>query len=487
MINPKKIIKNSAFISSGVIVDGIILFVVFALTARYLPVEEFGRFVFLLSFSNIFQIFASGGIVNITIREIAKAKQHVQAIISSTLSLSQLVLLFLFLVLYAGVEFSLVDHGLKLTIYSLATAALIMVHAAIHAAVLRAHEDMGRVAVTAFLHKCILLISVAIAIFIDAGIQGIAFAYLCAAVVNWCAYYLWVRLFYTAVRWQYRLDYWIKLIQEAVPLGMGLVLRRLTIHIDTFLLTLLSTTVTVGLFNSAYRVTQMLEIGFVALCGVLFPIFSRLAKQSREEFNRIFNYSIRVFILLSLPIAVWLVILSDEIILLAYGETYAQSSHVLSILAMSLVIVLPGSLFFSVFSAIHKQRLFLLVTLTTLLSNFCLDYWLIPRYNQVGAAAATMAAEMISFSLAVILLYKQKIQAALHLYYLRCLLASILPGILLYYSSKYGDYLVIGASSLLYAALYLWIVFQLQLFHKHEWQAFVLSVKQKTQPRSCPT
>ncbi|RLA53821.1 MAG: hypothetical protein DRR42_03715 [Gammaproteobacteria bacterium] len=485
MINPKRIIKNSIFISSGLLIDGLILFLIFVLIARYLDVGLFGRFVFLVSLANIFQLFANGGIVNITVREIARKRENLQHIISASLTLSWIFLGFIYLLLYLALDFVLPEAELKTTVCLLAGAALIMVHAAIHAAVLRAHENMGRVALTALIHKSTLLAGVSTAIYLDSSMIGIALAYLFAAFINWCILYIWVRTCYVRTQWCFDLGYWLFLIKQAIPLGLGLMLRRMTTHADTLLLTLLATAIAVGLFNSAYRVTQMLEVAFLALSGVLFPVFSRLAKQSMLKFNQLYKHSLRFFIIFCTPLAIWLMLLSKEIILIAYGEAFQGSAHVLMVLSASLFFIMPGSLFFSVFSALNKQHLFLILTAFSLSINVGLDFWLIPLFSNLGAAFATLIAELLFFITGAILLYKRGVSAVYHVIYTRCLVACILPGILLHWSTKSGDYWIMGLASVLYISIYFLFVYLFKLIPKDEWHFFCQLVKNQKESRPC--
>lgn len=485
MINPKKIIKNSVFISSGLLIDGVILFLVFVFIARYLEVGIFGRFAFLLSLANIFQVFANGGIVNITVREISRTKENLQHIISAALTLSLFFLGGLYTLLCLGAYFLLPTPELKFTIVLLAGSAVIMVHAAIYAAVLRAHENMGRVAISAFIHKFTLLLGVLVAIYQESGIIGIAIAYVVAAIVNWCMLYMWVRIHYVRTLWCFDLRYWGFLLKQSIPLGLGQLLRRMTTHADTLLLTLLATAMSVGLFNSAYRVTQMLEVAFLALSGVLFPVFARLAKQSKTQFGQLFRHSLRLFIIFCIPLAIWLILLSKEIILLAYGQTYLESADVLKVLAASLLFVMPGSLFFSVFSALNKQYLFLVLTAFSLMVNIALDYWLIPLYSTLGAALATLIAEISFFLMGGILLFKLKVRANYFSIYIRCLTASTFPSILLAWSVETENYLIIILSSFVSLVMYLLFVYWFRLIPKNEWKFFRQILKSKKEPKSC--
>ena len=480
MINYRRIFKNSVFITTGLLIDGFILFIVGVLSARYLGVETFGYFILILTIVNLFQILANGGMVNITIREIARTKEQTQKILSATLTLAILILSILFLLIHIGLIFFQPEPHLKTTIYLLSLSALITIHAALHAAVLRAYEDMLRVAVTALSQKITLLLSVLVAIHFDWGIEGIAYAYFMASLVNWLIYFIWVKIFYVRITWLIDLNYWQFLIKEAIPLGVSMLLRRVTIHTDTFLLAIFSTVIAVGLFNSAYQPIQMLEGAILALSGVLFPVFSRLAKESMPDFQHLFSLSVRFFIILSAPLVVWLLLLSQALISLIYGAAYQEASGVLAVLGFTLFFLMPGALFFAVFSALNRQRLFLLLTAIGFIINVSLDILLIPRYDYLGAAIATFLTEAIVFISGAFLLYRLKITVNYLSIYLRSLLAIVVPSILLWLCVQTDNYGLITLGSFFYLIIYFWMVVLVRLIGKKELYFFRNLLNRKT-------
>ena len=434
---------------------------------------------------HVLQLFTNGGIVNITVREISRNRKRVKEILSATLTLIIFILICMFALLYLGVESFLAESHLKVPIYLLAVSALITVHASARAAVIRAHEDMGRIALTSFIQRGTLLVAVLFAIFFEKGIEGIAFAYLMAAIVNWLLYFLFVTRYYSKVIWLIDFDYWRYLVREALPLGISLVLRKMTLHVDTFLLAFLSTTIAVGLFNSAYRFIQMIEIATLGLCSVLFPVLSRLAKESQYDFQLLFNNSVRIFIALSIPIAVWLIIASKKLVVLVYGEEYREACKILMILAINLVFLMPGSIFFFVLSALGRQRMFLILSTVGLFVNAGLDGLLIPYYDYLGAAAATTFTEFVIFVSGIFLLYKLKLKADYLSFYWRSIFSIVLPSLIMYLCFKNDSYVLWVVATLIYIVLYIIIAIKIELVKKIELQFLINSLSRKNKASEC--
>jgi O-antigen/teichoic acid export membrane protein len=303
-----------------------------------------------------------------------------------------------------------------------------------------------------------------------------------ASLVNWLIYFLWVKIFYVRITWLIDFNYWQFLIKEAIPLGMSMLLRRVTIHTDTFLLAIFSTAIAVGLFNSAYQPIQMLEGAILALSGVLFPVFSRLAKESMPDFQRLFSNSLKFFIILSAPLAVWLLLLSQKLIILIYGVEYQEAGGVLAVLGLTLFFLMPGALFFAVFSALNRQRLFLLLTVIGFTINVSLDILLIPLYDYLGAAIATFITEATVFISGAFLLYRLKIKVSYLSIYLRSLLAIVVPSILLLLCVRTNNYWLITLGSCFYLIIYFWIVVLTRLIRKNELDFFRNLLNRKISP-----
>ncbi len=480
MHRPEKILKNTGFIGSGLIVDGVLLFLIFAAIARYLDVDGLGRFVFLLNVNNIFQIFASGGLVNISIREMARDKTRANWILSRVLSLSWIVLLVLFLLVYGLIQQFSVARETQLAACLLNGTSLIMVHGALHGAILRAHEYMGRVALTAFAHKLALGLGVSIAIWQDGGLVGVAWAYIMAAGINWCLFFVGIRRAGFRPYWCVDAGYWRFLLRESIPLGLGLTVRRMSLHVDTLLLWALANAHEVGLFNCAYRIIQMLELAVLALMGVLFPAFSRLAvASSREDFERLLQSSVRLFLILAVAAASMLAMLSRHFIQIAYGERYLDAGPMLSILAMVLLFVMPGGLFFYVFSALHRQRVFLYGVASALLLNLILDFFLVPRYGALGAAWSTLISENVLFLLFVRLLSMTGLSIRIGKPLLACLLIACVFLPVLYWGQQQGNILTVMLAAGLFLAGYIAAVIDCAILPKTEWRFFRQCLKKR--------
>jgi O-antigen/teichoic acid export membrane protein len=418
-MNPRRLLRNSLFMSGSVVAGGLVLFLMFVLIARYLPVQRFGQFVFVLTLASMFQLFADGGIVSVTIRDLARSPDERERLFGSTRALVCLLTVAMTAIMAAGT--ALWDPGptLRATAWCMGAAALMALHGLLYAAVVRAYEDMGTVALASIVHKLVLLLLVVVVIAVDGGIEGVALVHVIANVLQWAFFSVLVRRRH--IRAPLRVDFahWRYLVQEAVPLGVGQVLRRMTTQLGTLLLAGLAGVVAVGLYNSAYRVVQMLEIGAVAATGVLYPVFSRLAKNDAPLLKRLYGDAFRMMLVLSAAVAGVLLAFGDNFVLVLYGRNYAEAGAALRVLGAALVFLMPSAVMHSVFSAIGKQTLFMKLTMLGVLCNGTLGVLLIPRYGSLGAAWATLVTEIVLFLAGAFYLHREDLRTGYLGVYLR--------------------------------------------------------------------
>jgi O-antigen/teichoic acid export membrane protein len=257
---------------------------------------------------------------------------------------------------------------------------------------------MAVVSGATLMHKVAVLGFVYASIQLDTGIEGIALAHLAANLLNWLFFVVLVNRRYLRLRLRWTPGRWPHVLRESLPLGTGMLLRRMTVHLGTVLLAVLATSAAVGLYNSAYRVLQMAEIAAIGLVGVLFPTLSRLSQASVEEFRRLFRDSLRILICVSASLGVWFLILGHDLMAVVYGPAFREAGPALGFLGLAMAFVVPGTLFHVAFSVLGKQRRFMALTGMGLVLNSALNLILIPWLGSTGAALATLGSEVVMFA-----------------------------------------------------------------------------------------
>lgn len=166
--------------------------------------------------------------------------------------------------------------------------------------------------------------------------------------------------------------------------------------LDTTMLGFLKGDTAVGLYTAAIKVERMVNTVITSVGVVLIPRLSFYIAQGEQKKTTILVTKAYNFVfLLSIPAAVGLFMLSNEIIRLFCGIEFASSALTMRLMT-PIVVLIPFSVMTNqqTFVPMGKEKLILLSTSVGAVTNFILNSILIPRYAENGAAIATVIAEL---------------------------------------------------------------------------------------------
>ena len=163
----------------------------------------------------------------------------------------------------------------------------------------------------------------------------------------------------------------------------------------------------VGRYTAAVKVNKLANTLTTAMGAVLIPRLSFYIGQGKQNkiktlVDKIYNF---VF-LLSVPAAMGLFVLSNEIILLFSGSSFSSAAFTMRLLT-PIVLVIPFSVVTNqqIFVPMRKESLILLSTSAGAVTNLICNAFLIPRFAENGAAIATALAET---AVAIVCLFNAK-------------------------------------------------------------------------------
>jgi len=226
------------------------------------------------------------------------------------------------------------------------------------------------------------------------------------------------------------------------------------------LLTILQNLKATGLFTIAMILTIPIAIIPTTMTSALLPITSELCvdKKSGSKQSYLINLVFRYSLMISLPIALFLIIFSEPLIIIFSRAEYLPASQLFPVVALASIIYGLGNVFLQNIYAIGKTRINRNIVIVTTISFFAFAIPLIMSLSAMGLA--------IAYALSVIILF------ALSLFYIRKFLkitlpfnsfsklfvASILASTFLYFSVSLTSNLILeiillGAAGLIYLSL----------------------------------
>lgn len=191
----------------------------------------------------------------------------------------------------------------------------------------------------------------------------------------------------------------LALMREAAPFALSGVFIAIYFRMDSVLLNVLQGPAAVGLYGSVYRFFEALVLVSAAYRSVLFPIMARSADGPPEALGVLCRKSFRVQLIFTVGVAVLVTVESRRIVEVLLGPAYAEAAPALAILMWALPAAFMLDTLLHLLAAQRRQIDTARVVAITAAFNVALNLVLIPRWSILGAAAATVASELVCFAL----------------------------------------------------------------------------------------
>ncbi|MGC2112240.1 MAG: flippase [Candidatus Korobacteraceae bacterium] len=186
-------------------------------------------------------------------------------------------------------------------------------------------------------------------------------------------------------------------LKPALTIGMSLAMGLLNYNFDSVLLGFLRGPTIVGWYNAAYKLLLVgISVALTYFTG-LFPVLSRAYVANREEFRHLVRGTVELGLGFVVPLVVVGTFLADPIVRFLYGSAYANAAAPFRILVWSAALVVLRWVYMDSLRATGHQNLDLRCAITSACLNVGLNILLIPRFGMIGAASATVFADLVWF------------------------------------------------------------------------------------------
>ena len=316
------------------------------IAARFLGVEDFGRFAFVWAITQILVASGDLGLHNTAIRGISSEPGQSLGLFSGFYSLKLLlsaVLLSVMLLLSLLIG----DSGemrLALLLFGLGTVSH-STNLSLNIA-FQAHGKLYLGSLNGVVISALQFVF-GIGLLLSGGkliSLGLAYALATslALVVN----------YRTFERWVHRVElggtsYWRGMIRESPPVGLGSLFYTTSSKVPITLLPFLAGNFQTGLFSAAFRVSSVLANIPVAILSAVLPVMASL-QGDRKRVRSLLAKSSLWMAASSLILTLLLLRFSTGLVVFLFGQDYSSSSEILAILAWSLPPIFVGMAFSNV-------------------------------------------------------------------------------------------------------------------------------------------
>ena len=182
-----------------------------------------------------------------------------------------------------------------------------------------------------------------------------------------------------------------KIFKFIVELMLTSVFAALISNIDLMAVkALLKENLETGFYTSAVTISKIPQFLILPISLAVMPVLSKSISEGNIEITEKYVIlSLRLLLIIVLPISLTIMATSEKCILLLYGDNYIQASGPLNLLLLGAIFLCIKVVMFSVIVADGKPRYIIWIGLLSLLVEIILLITLTNRMGLMGAAAAS--------------------------------------------------------------------------------------------------
>ena len=403
MSNKKSLTSNSIYNVAYKMLNVLFPLITAAYIARVLFATGVGKVAYAQNIVKYFEMIAALGIPNYGIREAAKVynEKKQSCKLFSELFLINFVSTTICLLLYYALILNVPFFFFFLPLYAVVGLSIAFNYLNVDW-FYQGYEEFRYIAIRSFVVKMLSL--VAIFVFVREKQDYIMYALISCLAIGGNNIYNIINL----------RKYGIKIVFDGLNLkkhiNAVMVLLGSVIAIELY--TLLDTTMigffcdskAVAYYTNSMRLVKILITVVTAISGVLLPRLSyHHSLGEEEECGKIVSKVFTVLLFIFLPCEIGLILVSDQVIPILFGSSFIPACKTLRVCSLLICVLGFSNLFGTqVLLTYNQEKKLLITTIAGAVSNICLNLVLVPKYQQNGAAVASVISETIVTCMSVI-------------------------------------------------------------------------------------
>ncbi len=451
-----KIAYNTIIQLIGKVISTILGLVALAMMARYLGQSGFGEYTTIINFVSFFAIIADLGLTLVTVQMISRPQVDEKKVLENLFGLRLVSILFFLALAPLVAIFLPYDATIKIGILIAAASFIFPALSQIIIGLLQKKLRMDKAVIAETIGRIILVGGIYVSIINNQGLNGILWATVISAAVNFLIGYL-LAIKYYLIKPAFNFSLWLEVIKKSWPLAVTIVLNLLYLKTDTLILSLIKSSGEVGLYGAAYRIIDVLTTLPYMFAGIILPILTLSWFESRKEyFAAVLQKSFDLMAIFSIPIIAGTLVLARPLIVLVAGNEFADSGAILKILIFALAAIFLGCMFSHAVIAIDRQKEMVGAYVFVSISAVILYLIFIPPFSYFGAAAITIYSEVMIALLSAYVVWRHTKFIPNFRIVAKTVIASVIMWAVLYFipNNLYYSWLGIIAGSLTAIVVY---------------------------------
>ena len=406
MSRVRTVFANMSWLMFSQIITSVCAFVWTILTARYLGVSDYGLLGTATSFATIFGVCADLGVTTYIVRSISTDFDSEKKYLGNAIGIKLILAVFYLAVVSLALFILGWDNYTVVICFLFAVENVIKSFQTAMYSSFQAHEMMKYQAITNTLLNVLTFIFIVAVTFTNYGLWGITLAYIAANLIGLVYVTLALSKKIIVPKPLFDKAFCKKLVIGGLPFALTSLFYMIYYSIDMVMITQFSTTYATGLYNSSYKLINVLTLFYTIYTSVIFPVMSKLFKQDGNLLQFSFVKSIKYLSMVTIPIAIATFFYGGDVISLCYGNQYAEAGEVLKILIWTVCFLFINGACSMILNASHRETAVTKIYCLAALFNVALNFILIPHFSVYGASVATVISEILILALELYTIYK---------------------------------------------------------------------------------
>lgn len=398
----KQLLKDSAVYLAGSVIVQAMGFTGLILLMNYLPVAEYGKYIYIIEFISIFAFFADGGFTQYIVKEASQNPDLIKSIYSRAQSAQiPISIIMMVLIILASYPLNSATDFFFLMIYG--SSVVISAYFAPVLAVLIASGRKDLIFYKDVTLSTVKLILMGLGIILNQPVLYFVFLGFLNCIV--------LLLLYIYTRWKKEFVYFFQnkidlsdswsFVKQGLLFTMLMAANVIYNKIDIIMLEKIAGSTEVGYYSGATRFIYPFMFISTAFMTAIFPALARHAKDP-ATLNKIQYTALYYLGGIGVILSTTLFLGSDIIFSVFFGNKYDDSIPVFKVLVWFLAIVFIYGPISNNLVAQNRVKFLVVLNIIMIGVNIGLNLFLIPVYGAPGAAIATICCEVLVLISAVV-------------------------------------------------------------------------------------
>lgn len=405
----QKYFQNMGWMFFGKLASMAVSLIATAYIARNLGPANYGELSYAISFVGLFGFLATLGIDQIIYRDIIRFPEKKDVYLGTALYLRIFSALFAIIMCF-GVALFLSPKDVSLILILIISLSFIVNPFQLLSYEFQAEAKSKFPSILSLFIVLILNITKIAIIFFNQGVIYLAGAILLEPILYALGFiYFRIKFYGSLKKLKFNKEVALSIIKDSFPLIFASAFFAIYARIDQVMIKNMIDTQSVGLYDSAVRISEIWYFIPNLIIISLFPAIINAKKTSIKSYYRRIRRLFLATILISIFTALFTSIFSKYFILIIFGSSFLGAITVLNIYVWSNIGAVLNFLSQQVLLAENLSKIISLAVFFGMITNIILNLILIPKYGISGAAFATLISYIIPFFSLVLFKKSRKI------------------------------------------------------------------------------